>query len=137
MNATYAASRNQGIVTVLGTQGRDKTANKLYNTWMRHYYPNKKSIEDIVEADITADNIVLLFAKYAQLLIAHPVFHGWSNQGAGIWEEQENPDCIGVETVMKYYEPILAHLKAKFPNQSFLKGDESHQQWWVNQKTNL
>ena len=73
--------------------GRDKTANKLYNTWMMHYYPNRKCIEDIVDADITADNIVLLFAEYAQLLIAHPVFHGWSNPGVGTWEEQENPDC--------------------------------------------
>ena len=62
---------------------------QLYNTWMRHYYPNMKCIEDIVEADITADNIALLFAEYAQLCITHPVFHGWSNQGAGTWEEQE------------------------------------------------
>ena len=117
MNAAYASSHNQGIAQ--RTQGRDKTANNLYNTWMMHYY------------------IVLLFAEYAQLLIAHPVFHGWSNPGVGTWEEQENPDHLGVETVMKYYEPIFAQLKAKFPNHSFLKGDESHQQWWVNQKANL
>ena len=135
MNAAYAASWNQGIAQC--TQGRDKTANKLYNTWMMHYYPNRKCIEDIVDADITADNIVLLFAEYAQLLIAHPVFHGWSNPGVGTWDEQENPDRLGVETVMKYYEPIFAQLKAKFPNHCFLKGDESHQQWWVNQKANL
>ena len=102
-----------------------------------HYYPNRKCIQDIVDADITADNIVLLFAEYALLLITHPVFHGWSNPGVGTWEEQENPDHLGVETVMKYYEPIFAQLKAKFPNHSFLKGDKSHQQWWVNQKANL
>ena len=35
MNAAYAASWNQRIA--LGTQGRDTTANMLYNTWMRHY----------------------------------------------------------------------------------------------------
>ena len=67
MNAAYAASQNQGIAQC--TQGRDKTANKLYNTWMMHYYPDRKCIEDIVDGDITADNIVLLFAEYAQLLI--------------------------------------------------------------------
>ena len=100
-------------------------------------YPNKKCIENILEADITGDNIVLLFAEYAQLLIAHPVFHDWSNQGAGTWEEQENLDHIGVEMVMKYYKPNFAQLKAKFPNHNFLKGDESHQQLWVNQKANL
>ena len=38
---------------------------------------------------------------------------------------------------MKYYEPIFAQLKAKFPSHCFLKGDESHYQWWVNQKANL
>ena len=66
------------------------------------------------------------------------VFHiHFSNQGVGTWEEQEHPDCLSAETVMRYYAPILAQLKAKFPNHSFLKGDESHQQWWVNQKTNL
>ena len=41
-----------------------------------------------------------------------------------------------MKTVMKYYEPIFAQLKAKFPNHSFLRGDESHQHW-VNQKANL
>ena len=84
-----------------------------------HYYPNRKCIEDIVDADITADNIVLLFAEYAQLLIAHPVFHGWPNPGVGTWEEQGNPDHLGVETVMKYYEPIFAQQKINFQTTVF------------------
>ena len=79
----------------------------------------------------------MLFTEYAQLLVAHPVFHGWSSQGVGTWEQQENPDCPGVVTVMKYYELISAQLKARVSNHSFLRGDESHQQWWVNQKANL
>ena len=63
------------------------------------------------------------FAEYIQLLFAHPVFHGWANQGAVTWKEQENLHHVGAETVMKYCEAISALLKAKFPNHSFLKGE--------------
>ena len=66
--------------------------------------------------------------EYAIILKQNPIPLNWKT--LGLWEEQDDPTRLGVDSLMKYFDPIHSILKNKCPCHEYLNSKYT-QDWWV------
>ena len=89
---------------------------------------------DLTQDDIIGNNLLMTVTEYAIILKQHPIPLNWKT--LGMWEEQENPTRLGMDSLMKYFEPIHSIFKNKFPRHEYLASNDP-QEWWVKLKRGL
>ena len=113
------------------TASRFVTSINLYNLMNDNYSVGRKHFMDLNEEDLEADNIKCILTDYGILLKSKPVPLFWDRKG--VWEEQDNPVRLNVNSVMKYFEPLYSILKDAYPEHDYLEG-ALPQPWWINLK---
>ena len=109
---TKASNRINTASAILkdSTRYRNNTAENLYDAVFQKYMTGIDLFRDIKKEDIVADNVTYILTEYFSLLIKHPIPKKWHI--SGLWEDQEKPKIVSVDSIMKYVDPLYALLKS-------------------------